>query len=96
MTMRMAITMPEAILGPRPVEFVRAPAAGSLATGWNGLRSRWARWLARKRLSRSIAHLDDRLLADVGFSPDDLGSGERFIRRFAAGASIWAAGERCS
>ncbi len=92
MTIGMATTMPEAILG--AAESAGAPATAAIASRWAGLRSRWARWLARKRVSRSIAHLDDRLLADVGLSPDDLGSGERFIRRFAAGASIWAAGER--
>jgi hypothetical protein len=49
-----------------------------------------ARWLARERIGRSIAHLDDRLLADVGLCPRDLGLGERLIRRYAAGGGIWA------
>jgi len=54
------------------------------------LRSRLMNWLARNRLRRSIAHLDDRLLADVGLSPDDLGFSERFSRRRAASLqSLW-------
>jgi hypothetical protein len=39
--------------------------------------------LARRRLARSIAHLDDRLLADIGLNSEDLGFSERFARRSA-------------
>ena len=39
--------------------------------------SAWTRLLARRRLRRSIAHLDDRLLADIGLSSQDLGVAER-------------------
>jgi uncharacterized protein YjiS (DUF1127 family) len=48
------------------------------------LQSAWMRFLARRRLRRSIAHLDDRLLADIGLSSEDLGSAERFARRGTA------------
>ena len=41
------------------------------------LQSAWIRLLARRRLRRSIAHLDDRLLADIGLSSQDLGLPER-------------------
>jgi uncharacterized protein YjiS (DUF1127 family) len=46
------------------------------------------RLLACRRLGRSIAHLDDRLLADIGLSSQDLGSAERFARRGTARNSI--------
>jgi uncharacterized protein YjiS (DUF1127 family) len=39
------------------------------------------RWWSRRRLRSSIAHLDDRLLADVGFSRRDLGFSERLMRQ---------------
>jgi uncharacterized protein YjiS (DUF1127 family) len=41
-------------------------------------------WSARRRLRQSIAHLDERLLADIGLDPEDLGFAERFARRRAA------------
>ena len=63
--------------------------AASVRSGWTALKSVPARWLSRQRLSGSIAHLDDRLLADAGFSPRDLGLGEHLIRRFAAGGDVW-------
>jgi hypothetical protein len=43
-----------------------------------------ARAASRRRLARSIAHLDDRLLADVGLAPEHRGLGDRLIR------SAWA------
>ena len=63
--------------------------APSVRGGWMALKSVLARWLSRHRFGGSIAHLDDRLLADVGFDPSDLGLGERLIRRFVAGGDIW-------
>jgi hypothetical protein len=57
--------------------------------GWAALKAVPARWFSRQRLSGSIAHLDDRLLADVGLGPSNLGLGERLIRRFVAGGDIW-------
>jgi uncharacterized protein YjiS (DUF1127 family) len=66
-----------------------AAMAPSLRAGWTALKLLPARWLERGRRSSSIAHLDDRLLADVGLGPSDLGLGERLIRRFVAGGDIW-------
>ena len=66
-----------------------ATMAPSVRSGWTSLKSLPAGWLSRQRLGGSIAHLDDRLLADAGFSPRDLGLGEFLIRRFAAGGDIW-------
>jgi uncharacterized protein YjiS (DUF1127 family) len=91
MTMRIETTLPIAVVGFRAMDRRRAPATSAIATGWAALRARLTGWLARERLGRSIAHLDDRLLADAGFTPHDLGLGERLIRRYGAGGSIWAA-----
>jgi uncharacterized protein YjiS (DUF1127 family) len=52
------------------------------------LQSAWMRLLARRRLSRSIAHLDDRLLADIGLSPEDLGFAKRLARSRAIRAGF--------
>jgi uncharacterized protein YjiS (DUF1127 family) len=56
------------------------------ATGprWARIRQAWTRWSARRRLRRSVAHLDDRLLADIGLSAEDLSVTERLARRQAA------------
>ena len=80
--------MSDAVLNSRAVER-EAAIAPSVRAGWAALKSVPMRWLSRQRLSDSIAHLDDRLLADVGLGPRDLGLGERLIRRFAAGGDIW-------
>ena len=77
--------MSEAILDSR----TPATVAPSALAGWVALKSLPARWRSRRRLSGSIAHLDDRLLADVGIDPSYLGLGERLIRRFVAGGDIW-------
>ena len=45
---------------------------------------------ARRRLARSIAHLDDRLLADAGLTGEQRGLGHRLIRHFAAASAIWS------
>jgi uncharacterized protein YjiS (DUF1127 family) len=61
--------------------------------GWLALRTHLKRWSTRQRMSRGIAHLNDRLLADAGLTPEDLGFGERLIRSFGRGGSIRAVGE---
>ena len=81
--------MSEAVLDSRVMERKDASATSALRPGWAALRLQVVRWLARQRLGRSIAHLDDRLLADAGFNPRDLGLGERLIRRHVAGGDIW-------
>ena len=59
----------------RPHPTVSLPDA--IASRLLQFQSAWTRLLARRRLRRSIAHLDDRLLADIGLSPQDLGLAER-------------------
>jgi hypothetical protein len=81
--------MSQAILDSRPIDRAPATVAPSFRAGWAALKSVPARWYSRQRLGASIAHLDDRLLADAGFDPSDLGLGERLIRRFVAGGDIW-------
>ena len=81
--------MSEAILDRRATGRERATAATSVQTGWAALKLLPAGWLSRQRLSGSIAHLDDRLMADVGLDPSYLGLGERLIRRFVPGGDIW-------
>jgi uncharacterized protein YjiS (DUF1127 family) len=78
--------MSEAILDSRREAATVAP---SVLAGWAALKSLPARWRSRRRLSGGIAHLDDRLLADVGLDPSYLGLGQRLIRRFAPGGDIW-------
>lgn len=81
--------MSEAILDRRAIGRELATVAPSVQTGWAALKSQPVRWFARRRLSGSIAHLDDRLLADVGLDPSYLGLGERLIRRFVPGGDVW-------
>lgn len=57
---------------------------GAIRPLWIALRAMLARASARRRLARSIAHLDDRMLADAGLMPQDRGLGDSVIRGFAA------------
>ena len=83
----MEVAVSDAVLDGRAIE--REAAVPSVRLGWVALKAVPARWLSHQRLGGSIAHLDDRLLADAGFSRRDLGLGERLIRRFVAGGTIW-------
>jgi uncharacterized protein YjiS (DUF1127 family) len=65
----------------------------TVALRWKNLRSVWMLWTARNRFCRSIAHLDDRLLADIGLGPQDLGFTERFVRGHVVDARIWIGGK---
>ena len=62
----------------------REPATAKLSEGFAlrfaELQSAWSRRVGRRRLARSIAHLDDRLLADIGLSAENLGYAERVVR----------------
>jgi uncharacterized protein YjiS (DUF1127 family) len=58
--------------------------ADSIEQRWAKIRRVWTHWSARHRLHRSVAHLDDRLLADIGLSAEDLSVTERLARRQAA------------
>jgi hypothetical protein len=72
---------------------------GAIRSLWTALRAMRARASARRRLARSIAHLDDRMLADARLTPQDRGLGDSLIRGFAAVSEIGAerAGNRlCS
>ncbi len=60
----------------RPITKVRMPAVVE-------------RWWSAQRLRSNIAHLDDRMLADVGFSPRDLGFSERLTRRYIPEGTAW-------
>ena len=71
--------------GPREGALAAVIAAAGIA-----LRSRLAAWSKRRRLSRSIAHLDARLLADAGLSEEHRGMGDRLIRNFASLSEIAA------
>jgi len=81
--------MSDAVLNSRAVEHEAKTMAPWVRAGWATLKSLPARWLSRQRVGASIAHLDDRLLADAGFDRRDLGLGERLIRHFVAGGEIW-------
>jgi uncharacterized protein YjiS (DUF1127 family) len=76
--------MPEGFVGSgvRLSEWTKLTDA--IASQWAKLRCSWTRRSARRRLRRSVAHLDDRLLADIGLSPDDLSITDRLARRQAA------------
>ena len=72
-------------------EYAAARAVPKMASSWARLRSGWTRWAARQRRHRAIAHLDRRLLADVGLGSADLGWSERLIRRYPSGYLVRAA-----
>ena len=64
--------------------------AVAVQSTWAAFRATLARAAARRRLARSIAHLDDRLLADAGLTGEQRGLGHRLIRHFAAASAIWS------
>jgi uncharacterized protein YjiS (DUF1127 family) len=67
----------------------RAKLPAAIASPLAELLSAWRHHVRRRRLARSIAHLDDRLLADIGLGPEDLGFSERVARRRATAVGIW-------
>jgi len=84
MTTRLETAMPEAFVDCRARRAEATELSLAIASRWTELRCAWIRWSARRRLRQSIAHLDERLLADIGLDPEDLGFAERFARRRAA------------
>jgi len=66
------------------------PVAVAVHSTWAAFRVTLARAAARRRLARSITHLDDRLLADAGLTEEQRGLGDRLIRHFAAASAIWS------
>jgi len=64
-----------------------------IARLWTELGRSWMRGSARCHLPRSIGHLDDRLLTDIGLGAEDLGLTVRLARRHAAGLqNFWSLG----
>ncbi len=80
MTIRFDMTMPGTLLDYRAKERVTAKLSAAIAPQFIELQSAWMSRVRRHRLARSIAHLDDRLLADIGLSAQDLGFAERVAR----------------
>jgi uncharacterized protein YjiS (DUF1127 family) len=85
MRTRLQMTMPEAFAGSEARRGEWSRLTDAIAAQWTKLHCAWMRRSARRRLRRSVAHLDDRLLADIGLSPEDLSVTERLARRQAAG-----------
>ena len=84
MTTRFEMAMSDALVERHTTKNGAAKLPRAIASQWTKFRSAWMDRLARRRLRRSIAHLDERLLADIGLDPQDLGFAERFARRRAA------------
>jgi uncharacterized protein YjiS (DUF1127 family) len=84
MTTRFEMTAPDALVECHTTKDGAAKLPPAIASLWTKYRSAWMDRLARRRLQRSIAHLDERLLADIGLDPEDLGIAERLARRRAA------------
>ena len=80
MTIRSDMAMPGTLVDCRARQRAAVSPPAAIASRLTELRSAWTRWLARHRLAPSIAHLDDRLHADIGLGPHDLGFAERFSR----------------
>jgi uncharacterized protein YjiS (DUF1127 family) len=84
MRTRLQMTMPESFAGSGARQGEWTKLTDAIASQWTKLHCSWTRWSARRRLRRSVAHLDDRLLADIGLSAEDLSVTERLARRQAA------------
>jgi uncharacterized protein YjiS (DUF1127 family) len=78
------MALPEAFVDCRASRAEATKLSLAIASRWTELQCAWMRWSARRRLRQSVAHLDERLLADIGLDPEDLGFAERFARRRAA------------
>jgi len=84
MRTRLQMTMPEAFASSEARRGEWSRLTNAIASQWTKLHGAWTRWSARRRLRRSVAHLDDRLLADIGLNVEDLSITERLARRQAA------------
>ena len=83
MTVRSDLAM-QGALADRERQPATATLSAAIASRLSDLQSAWMRRVGRRRLARSIAHLDDRLLADIGLSAEHLGFSERVARSRAA------------
>jgi hypothetical protein len=77
-------TMPAIALSTGRVRRREHPLAVAIRANRAAIRAMLARAASRRRLARSIAHLDDRMLADAGLTSEHRGLGDRLIRHFAA------------
>jgi len=84
MTVRSDLPMQGALVD-RERQPVAAKPSAAIASRLTELQSAGMRRVGRRRLVRSIAHLDDRLLADIGLSAED-------PRRQAFGWPVTSAG----
>jgi hypothetical protein len=91
MTSRSDIALPGALLKYHARQRATWGLPAAIASRLAELHLAWKRRAGRRRLARSIAHLDDRLLADIGLGPQDLGFAERIARSRATGLGSWAA-----
>jgi uncharacterized protein YjiS (DUF1127 family) len=80
MSIRSDLTMPGSLLDYLAKEHATAKLSAAIASRFIEIQSAWKRRAGRHRLARCIAHLDDRLLADIGLSAQDLGFAERVAR----------------
>jgi hypothetical protein len=71
MTIRSDVAM-QGIPADRATKHATAKLSAAFASRLEELQSAWMRRTGRRRLAQSIAHLDDRLLADIGRVPRTL------------------------
>ena len=89
-------TMPAIAWPAGQVRTGKHPLVAMVHASWTAFREKLAHLSARRRLARSIAHLDDRLLADAGLAPEDRGLGDHLLRHFAAASQIGSGASRKS
>lgn len=81
-------TMPAIALSTGRVRPREHPLAVAIRANRAAFRSMLARAASRHRLARSIAHLDDRLLADAGLTTEHRGLSDRLIRHFVVASEM--------
>lgn len=89
MVIGMETALSEALVDCRAGSRERVLPTTAIPSAWIALRSFAIRLTDRYRLARGVAHLNDRLLADVGLGSQDLGLGESLIRGSASDAAFW-------
>jgi uncharacterized protein YjiS (DUF1127 family) len=94
MVIGMELALLEALVDGPAESRERAFPTTAISSAWTALRSFAIRFADRRRLGRDMAHLNDRLLADVGLRPEGLGLGESLIRGSASEVFLWASDKR--